>query len=251
MRGAFTIHEKMIFPLLVNEKGTRWLTVGDGYYGLDANFLIKNEVQATASCLSAKVLQIAHQRGWINDWSCQNAQALSFADSSFDYSLCMEVLQHCEFPTVALDEALRVSKRGVLIMGCIRRENRILDRFRELMRRRVLGRQNVGIESYEPTGGPITRFDNELVENQARRAGFQVIATRRFNMLPLGRFWNRRANLTSPLYLAFRAGFILTDWLCELRLMSPSFAWFVLLRDQSDLTTIQCLRDAGFTLKFK
>ena len=240
---------KMILPFLRTVRGSSWLTVGDGYYGSDANFLSKHGVQATASSLSAKVLRVAQQRGWINKWSAENAESLSFADCAFDFVLCMEALQHCEFPEAALSETMRVSNQGIAIMGCIRREGRILDRIREFMRRRLLGRQNIGVESYQPTGGPISRFYSEQVCENAKRAGFSVCAIKQFNMLPLGQFWNRRAAWLSPYFLLLKAGFFVSDLVCRLGLMTPSFAWFLVLRRPPSSAQLSVLTKSGFSLR--
>lgn len=241
--------KSMLAPLLAGVPGSTWLTIGDGYFGADANFLITHGVEATASAISGTVLRDAHHRGWIRDWSVQDAQALDYPDDSFDFVLCMEALQHCADPQAGIREAMRVARRGVLILNCIRREDRVLDRSREFLRRRVMGRNNEGPERYQPTGGPLNRLHAEGVAELAREAGMRLAATRRFNMLPLGRFWDRRAAWRSPAWLLMRSGFALSDLASQCNLMTPSFCWFAILPPSAGSDTLGALTAGGFALR--
>jgi len=48
-------------------------------------------------------------------WSHQNAEALTFADGSFDFVIAHEGLHHCHSPHRALLEMYRVARRGILV----------------------------------------------------------------------------------------------------------------------------------------
>lgn len=107
---------KLINPLL-KEKSKKWLTVGDGRYGSDANYIISQGLQdVTASDISTRYLKLANKNGFINEFSEENAECLSFNDNSFDFVLCKEAFHHFPRPFIALYEMLRVAKDGVVLL---------------------------------------------------------------------------------------------------------------------------------------
>lgn len=110
-------HNRMlecIIPLI--NKEDEWLTIGDGRYGTEANFIISNGGRAHASDLSDTLLKIASDKGFINEYSKQNAEKLTFEDESFDYVLFKEAFHHLPRPWVGLYEAFRVCKKGVILI---------------------------------------------------------------------------------------------------------------------------------------
>ncbi len=113
----FWRHQRMLLPIKAFiQRGEKWLTIGDGRYGTEANFLIKSGVNAHASDLSDELLKISKNTGFINEFSKQNAEDLKFDDNSFDYVLIKESLHHCPRPWLAINEALRVCRRGVILI---------------------------------------------------------------------------------------------------------------------------------------
>ncbi len=105
---------KVLKPF-INKKNT-WLTIGDGRYGTDANYIISNGGDAFATDMSDKLLKIASEKGFINKYRQENAEFLSFEDDSFDYVLIKEALHHCPRAWVALHEAFRVCRKAVLLI---------------------------------------------------------------------------------------------------------------------------------------
>ncbi len=110
-------HERMLFGLnaLITGENT-WLTVGDGRYGTDANYILKNGDQAHATDMSDKLLKIGKKLGFINSSGEENAENLSFEDESFDYVLIKEAFHHCPRAWLALHEAFRVCRKGVILI---------------------------------------------------------------------------------------------------------------------------------------
>ena len=79
---------------LIKYKDSSWLTVGDAY-GHDAMHLLTNGVEnVIASDLNADFLAISQEFGFVNNYSPENAENLSFQDSSIDYILCKESYHH-------------------------------------------------------------------------------------------------------------------------------------------------------------
>jgi SAM-dependent methyltransferase len=227
----------------------RWLTVGDGYFGHDAHFLKRLGVDVVASSLSGDVLKQAALRGWIDEWRVENAEAIDLPADAFDYVLCMETLQHCARPHRALEELMRVGRRGVVVMNCIERRGWPLDRAREWARRRRGSGSVGGVEQYAPVGGPLFRVGIDEIAKAATRAGMVTMAFKPFNLVPSGRHWCRDASWISPPFLAVRAATVISDAVSAARLLSPSFGWFVLLKEQPGAATILALEAGGFSTK--
>jgi ubiquinone/menaquinone biosynthesis C-methylase UbiE len=66
--------------------------------------------------MHTKLLEIAYKKGLIGSYSKQNAEKLDFESKSFDYVLIKETLHHLPRPWLAIYEAYRVCKKGVIII---------------------------------------------------------------------------------------------------------------------------------------
>jgi SAM-dependent methyltransferase len=49
-------------------------------------------------------------------WSCQDAQALSYEDGSFDFAFVANGLHHCSSPHRAMLEMYRVARKGIIVI---------------------------------------------------------------------------------------------------------------------------------------
>ena len=116
----FWRHERMysnISPLIDSYPDASWLTIGDGRYGTDANFILSQGCKdVLATDISDTYLRIALAEGFITNYKTENAESLSFDNSSFDFVLCKEAYHHFPRPMVALYEMIRVAKKGVILM---------------------------------------------------------------------------------------------------------------------------------------
>lgn len=94
-----------------------WLTVGDGRWGLDSIRLKKKGFKnVLPSDISEALLKESKKRGYIQTYSIQNAESLTFDDNSFDYVLCKESFHHFPRPYMALYELLRVARFAVFLI---------------------------------------------------------------------------------------------------------------------------------------
>ncbi len=114
-------HHRMITPLkpLLNHYAdSKWLTVGDGRFGLDSIELKKMQptIQVLPTDISTALLKKAKEMNIIKDYREENAESLSFADNSFDFSYCQEAYHHFPRPFIAIYEMLRVSKKGIVFI---------------------------------------------------------------------------------------------------------------------------------------
>ncbi len=98
-------------------KNDRWLTVGDGAYGLESIRMRRKGFQhVLPTDICETLLQVAQNEGLIDEFRVENAEALSFADESFDYVLCKDSYHHMPRPMIGLYEMLRVARKAVVLI---------------------------------------------------------------------------------------------------------------------------------------
>ena len=163
-------HNRMlecIIPLIKEQE--EWLTVGDGRYGTDANFIISNGGKAHASDVSDTLLKIGSEKGFIKEYSQQNAEKLGFSDESFDYVLIKEALHHLPRPSIAVYEAFRVSRKGVILIEpsdepnlgirktCFNYLKNTFKRFKNI-------EVNNELYGFEPVGNFVSRINKQEIE---------------------------------------------------------------------------------------
>lgn len=92
------------------------LNLGDGRGGGESVFF-KNIGWKSLPCDdNTVVLEIAKNIGFIQDYSKQDAEELTFDNESFDYVITKETLHHLPRPYIAIYEMLRVAKEGICII---------------------------------------------------------------------------------------------------------------------------------------
>ena len=96
--------------------GSSVLTIGDGKGGHEAQIIKRFGNKAIACDIATEILDIAKQENLIDDFVKEDAEKLSFKDSSFDYSFIKESLHHLPRPYLAIYEMLRASKKGIIIV---------------------------------------------------------------------------------------------------------------------------------------
>ena len=147
-------------PLVSSEQ--TWLTVGDGNYGSEAAWIIANGGRAHASDYSVSLLEIAREHGLIDEFSQQNAEKLGFEDDSFDFVLIKEALHHFPRPWLALYEAMRVCRYGVVLFEPNGEEpffiSNLLRRLRGKPYHTLYGFEKVGNFKYAPNPRELEKF---------------------------------------------------------------------------------------------
>lgn len=103
--------------LIINTKDKKWITIGDGRYGTDANFLLTSGCyNVKATDISDDLLAIGKQKKFITRYAAQNAEKITYKDDSFDYAFCKEAYHHFPRPVIALYEMLRICKYGIVLI---------------------------------------------------------------------------------------------------------------------------------------
>lgn len=128
-----------LLPLINEGKNKKWMTIGDGRFGTDANYLMDNGVSdVTATDISDALLKIGAEKGFIKKYSAQNAEELTFANDEFDYTYCKESYHHFPRPYMAIYEMLRVSKYAITLTEPIQQRNNFFIR----ILRKITGKKN-------------------------------------------------------------------------------------------------------------
>ena len=107
---------KLLDPIIDADKDAKWLTVGDGRYGKDGNYIQQKGCDVLVTDISSNLLKEAKDIGYISKYKQENAESLSFQDDEFDYVFCKESYHHFPRPMQALYEMLRVARKGVILI---------------------------------------------------------------------------------------------------------------------------------------
>lgn len=172
-------------PILKTKKQT-WLTVGDAY-GFDAHYILsKSDHEVMASDLNEEFLRVAQTMGIITNFSCENAEKLSFNDNSFDFVLCKEAYHHFPRPYAALYEMMRVAKKGIVIIEpqdpitkipLLLAMVNIISKFSQSLIKRVWKNRF----SFEPVGNFVYKVSEREFEKFGGGLGLNVIAFKQIN----------------------------------------------------------------------
>lgn len=148
-------------PFVESNTEASWLTVGDGRYGADAHYLISLGAKAVhASDMHDTLLRIGSDRGFITDYSAQNAEKMSFPDESFDYVYCKEAFHHFPRPYIALHEMFRIARVAVILTEP--RDEVFHHAWVKRLAKLALGKSERG-HSFEPVGNYVyTVSEREL-----------------------------------------------------------------------------------------
>ena len=164
---------RCIAPLLVSRQC--WLTVGDGRFGADANWLIKNGQEVLCTDIQDTTLAHAARNGTIGEYQAANAETLPFSDGSFDWALCKESYHHMPRAPLAWYELLRVTRKGVVLIEPIDSEaNRWWGNFALPILNALKSRGH----SYEESGNYVFSLSRRDVEKMMLGVGLTVYAFR-------------------------------------------------------------------------
>jgi SAM-dependent methyltransferase len=156
---------RSVDPLLKMFPTSQWLTVGDFYYGSDAQYMQSKGFKVVASDVDDHFLEKGKEIGYIENYSKENVESLSYDDGQFDFVICKETLHHLPRPYIGLYEMLRVSKVGVVLIEPYDRfiNASPIEKLGNWMLKKLKGRMH---DLYEPSGNykyPISRREIEKI----------------------------------------------------------------------------------------
>jgi Methyltransferase domain len=224
---------KCIDPLLKLYPKSEWLTVGDFYYGTDAQYLQSKGHKVIASDIDDHFLRKGKEIGYIQNYSKENVESLSFEDRSFDFVLCKETFHHLPRPYVGLYEMLRVSKIGVILFEPYDREINAsyAERFGNWILEKFKGNMH---NLYEPSGNYKYSLSKREIQKIALGLNLPLIAFKYLNDYyrdSLGiEFKKKDDKIVNKLKLQI----FLRDILWKLRLFPPTFLISIIFKIDTD-----------------
>lgn len=236
---------------LLKKKGQSWLTVGDAY-GLDARYISSQYNLATASDLSEDMLKVAKQNGFIEHYTAQNAESLTFGDAYFDYILCKESYHHFPRPYAALYEMLRVCKKGFVLMEPQDPVSKMplllaLLNLSTTFAKKASNSLWKNRFSYEPVGNFVYKISERELEKFAAALGLPLVAHRHIN--PNFYFKGcEQLGLTSRKFCSIRLKKQILDLLVYLRLLPGQVLCSVVFKDSPGPDLIEDLISQGYRI---
>lgn len=237
-------------PLI--KPNTEWLTVGDGRFGTDAHYIISNGANAHATDISDKLIKVGSELGYIQAYSAQNAESLDFRDEEFDFVLMKECFHHCPRPWIALHEAFRVCKKGVVLIEPNDPDPYLLP-IKNILRL-LKGKKTKNTDYwFEPVGNFGYTVNRKELEKFLLGMHHTSIAHTWINdfyfagaeYTPVegGTIKERFAAIQMKVFIAAR------DTLCKLRIISPELIACVLFKEPPSRQDQQELRHHGWSVK--
>jgi ubiquinone/menaquinone biosynthesis C-methylase UbiE len=239
-------------PLLEEFKGASWLTVGDGTYGTASIYINRKGGRALPVDLHVSLLEEAKESGMIEDFRKENAEAISFADDSFDFSFCKEAYHHFPRPFIALYEMLRVSRRAVVLCEPAdwlpspmpRRIIQLIKNRIKKSLRKPIPHSDTG--NYEEIGNYVYNISERELQKVALGLNLPAVAFKRFHDIYLEGVEFEKADASSALLKKTRQALSRNELLCKLGLATRGHLAAIIFKENPSQTLRGRLHSAGF-----
>jgi SAM-dependent methyltransferase len=216
-----------------SEADSRWLTVGDGRYGLDAIRIREKGFRfVLPTNISATLLAKAKEDGRIDDYAVENAEALSFQDGSFDYVFCKESYHHFPRPAVALYEMLRVARKAVILIEPNDLSSSLFTLVKQRLRNLIRGRTHFDAANYEDSGNYMYSISRREMEKVALGLNLPIVASKSLSDTYITGCEFQPASWRSPYYRRIRLRCALQDALAALSLHYRPVLMAVIFKQQ-------------------
>lgn len=247
-------HRRMYCLLdhLLKSEHAKWLTIGDGRFGKDARYIFEMGGDVTATDIDDRLLQEAKKAGFISKFSKENAESLSYDDSSFDYVFCKESYHHFPRPMIALYEMLRVASKGVVLIepndqyityNVVR--NIFVNMLRKLLPVSILP---VGIPkfSFEEFGNFVYTISRRELEKAALGMNYRYLAFKGINDSYLYGVEFEKVSENGRLFLKIKTRIFLRDLLTKLRVIDYGNLVAILFKQSPSQALLNRLKHDGF-----
>lgn len=258
--GAYLAHRRhsIVDPLLESYPNAAWLTVGDGRYGSNAHYLASKGGDAMATDISDYLLKEGMAMGFISKYSQENAEALSFADESFDFTLCIEAYHHFPRPMKALYEMLRVARKGVVLLEPPD-QYIYANAFQLMFRKFLLFLNDLGVfkkligkevkkHTYEDVGNYVYKVSEREIEKVALGLNYPFVAFKKINQFYIDGINGEVADKNSKLFKKVKTYTSVLNILTKLKLIEPSLLSVIILKETPDDLCKKRLNEAGYKL---
>ncbi|MBE9510237.1 MAG: methyltransferase domain-containing protein [Bacteroidetes bacterium] len=227
---------KSLDPLLKAFPHASWLTVGDGRFGNDAHYIQERGLKVLATDISDVLLKEAKEIGYIDDYSKENAEALSFSDEEYDFVFCKESYHHFPRPMIALYEMLRVAKTGIVLIepndGYV--ASTFLDvlftNFKDFIKN-ILYKNNIK-HGFEQTGNYIYSISKREIEKVALGMNFKAVAFKGIDDYYVEGVEYEKATKNSKLFKQVKIVIGLFDLLTKLKLKQSGLLTAIIFKEE-------------------
>lgn len=242
-------------PLLETDTESSWITVGDGRYGRDANYILKKSHVCLATDICEELLIKAKEKDYISNYKKENAEFLSFQDNAFDYAFCKESYHHFPRPTIALYEMLRVAKKGIILIepndtyinsNFLKKIFRKFKLFAKSLIRK--DKYNDTKHQFEPIGNYIFTISQREIEKISLGINIRLIAIKGLNDAYIKGVENERIEEYGVLQKKIRALINIADLLCKIGLMDYGLLSVIIFKEFPSTDTINSLQKNGFKI---
>ena len=261
-------HKRMyenLLPLINTYPDSSWITIGDGRFGTDANFLLRNGIKnVVATNITDYNLKQAHEDGFINEFSSQNAEMLTYPDESFDFVLCKETYHHLPRPILALYEMIRVARFGVVLIEpndvnievtsanssiAHRKRNKVITKEFIMQMLRIPIHRSYGMPEYEETGNYIYSISEREIEKVALGLNLPFVAFKGLNDFYQDGVEFEKADCNSTLFLKIKKEISKMDKLCMSGISRHKIIVAAILKKSPDKQLFNSLMDNHFVLR--
>jgi len=213
---------KCIDPLLKMFPQSEWLTVGDFYYGTDAQYIQSKGHKAVATDIDDNFLKKGKEIGYIENYSRENVESLSFDDESFDFVLCKETFHHLPRPYIGLYEMLRVSRVGIILIEPYDRfiNSSLVEKIGNWMLKKIKG---VMHDLYEPSGNYKYSISKREIGKIALGLNLPQIAFKYLNDYYRDGLGIEFKEKDDKVLNKIKSQILLRDFLWKFRLFPPTF----------------------------
>jgi 2-polyprenyl-3-methyl-5-hydroxy-6-metoxy-1,4-benzoquinol methylase len=213
---------KCVDPLLKMFPDSEWLTVGDFYYGSDAQYIQSKEFKVVASDVDDHFLKKGKEIGYIENYSKENVESLSYDDMQFDFVLCKETLHHLPRPYIGLYEMLRVSKVGVVLIEPYDRFQNAssIEKLGNWVLKKIKGRMH---DLYEPSGNYKYPISKREIEKIALGLNLPCVAYKTISDYYRDNLGIEFKEKDDPVLKKVKRQIVLRDYLWKFRIFPPTF----------------------------
>jgi len=243
---------QVLDPILIADPKAKWLTVGDGRFGSDAKYILEKGCDALASDISDLLLKEAKDIGYIHEYKMENAEALSFKDSEFDYVLCKESYHHFPRPMIALYEMLRVASKGVLLIEpndlCMKNKISII-LFKNMINIiKLLLRRKTNRHSFEESGNYVYSISKREIEKVALGLNYKIVAFKGINDVFFAGVELEKLSEKGPLQRKVRVIINIVNFLCKLGFMDYGLLAAIIFKKEPSEELLKKLAKNGYEI---
>jgi ubiquinone/menaquinone biosynthesis C-methylase UbiE len=243
---------KISDPILEYFPGSSWITIGDGRFGSDANYLISKGASALATDISEFLLKEGKEMNYIKDYAVVNAEQIQYPDGSFDFALCKEAYHHFPRPMKALYEMLRISRKGVILLEPV--DQYIYGSIFQLLFRKMIAILNsIGVikllsgrqiqkHTYEEVGNYVYKISIRELEKVALGLSYQILAYKPVSMVPLTGLEKVKVHQRNKIWFRYRLLTAMQTFLAACKLIEPALLSVIILKIEPEELLIKTLK---------